>query len=159
VWPGAARGRPYAASLTLARRLDRRVWGHSTESGIPDYRSPNGAYTKGHKPTTFSDFMRSAKVRQRYWARSMEGWPLFSSIRPNTAHTSLAALEAAGAVDHVITQVGPRANATSMRWRTECSPARIDSGRVLPALGRTSTGCTTPPAAGTWWSCTGTSTT
>lgn len=50
--------------------------------------------------------MRSAKVRQRYWARSMEGWPLFSSIRPNTTHTSLAALEAAGAVDHVITQVG-----------------------------------------------------
>jgi len=105
VLPRIIRGCARSASLTLtAPRL--LAWAHSTESGIPDYRSPNGAYTKGHKPTTFSDFMRSAKVRQRYWARSMEGWPLFSSIRPNTAHTSLAALETAGAVDHVITQVG-----------------------------------------------------
>lgn len=40
--------------------------GCSTESGIPDYRSPtHGSYSKGHKPTTYAEFTRSHVVRQR----------------------------------------------------------------------------------------------
>lgn len=47
--------------------------GMSTESGIPDYRSPNGSYSKGHKPITWQQFSRTEASRQRYWARSMAG--------------------------------------------------------------------------------------
>ena len=46
--------------------------GCSTESGIPDYRSPGGLWSR-HKPVYFADFVRSPQARQRYWARSMVG--------------------------------------------------------------------------------------
>ena len=77
--------------------------GCSTESGIPDYRSPGGAWTK-HKPIYFSAFVRSAEVRRFYWARSYRGWPRFDAARPNDAHRALAQLEAAGRVHQLITQ-------------------------------------------------------
>ena len=77
--------------------------GCSTESGIPDYRSPGGAWTR-HKPIYFSAFVRSAEVRRFYWARSYRGWPRFDAARPNDAHRALAELESAGRVHQLITQ-------------------------------------------------------
>lgn len=77
--------------------------GCSTESGIPDYRSPGGAWTR-HKPIQYSAFVRSAEVRRFYWARSFRGWPRFASAKPNAAHHALAALEARGKVHQLITQ-------------------------------------------------------
>ena len=77
--------------------------GCSTESGIPDYRSPGGAWTK-HKPIYYSSFVRSAEVRRFYWARSYRGWPRFDSARPNAAHRALAELESNGRVHQLITQ-------------------------------------------------------
>ena len=77
--------------------------GCSTESGIPDYRSPGGAWTR-HKPIYYSAFVRSADVRRFYWARSYRGWPRFDAARPNAAHYALAGLEAAGRVHQLITQ-------------------------------------------------------
>jgi len=77
--------------------------GCSTESGIPDYRSPGGAWTR-HKPIYFSAFVRSEEVRRFYWARSYRGWPRFESARPNEAHRALAELEARGSVHQLITQ-------------------------------------------------------
>ncbi|HEX7831701.1 MAG TPA: NAD-dependent protein deacetylase [Thermoanaerobaculia bacterium] len=77
--------------------------GCSTESGIPDYRSPGGAWTK-HKPIYFSSFVRSAEVRRFYWARSYRGWPRFEQARPNDAHRALAQLESHGRVHQLITQ-------------------------------------------------------
>lgn len=77
--------------------------GCSTESGIPDYRSPGGAWTK-HKPIYFSSFVKSAEVRRFYWARSYRGWPRFERARPNDAHRALAQLEAQGRVHQLITQ-------------------------------------------------------
>lgn len=77
--------------------------GCSTESGIPDYRSPGGAWTR-HKPIYFSAFVRSAEVRRFYWARSYRGWPRFDAARPNAAHRALAELEAHGRVHQLITQ-------------------------------------------------------
>jgi hypothetical protein len=41
--------------------------GVSTESGIPDYRSPGGAYSTGFKPMTYQEFMASQTSRERYW--------------------------------------------------------------------------------------------
>jgi NAD-dependent deacetylase sirtuin 4 len=77
--------------------------GCSTESGIPDYRSPGGAWTR-HKPIQFSAFVRSSDVRRFYWARSFRGWPRFERARPNAAHVALAQLEARGGVHQLITQ-------------------------------------------------------
>ncbi|HEX8152027.1 MAG TPA: NAD-dependent protein deacetylase [Thermoanaerobaculia bacterium] len=77
--------------------------GCSTESGIPDYRSPGGAWTR-HKPIQYGAFVRSAEVRRFYWARSFRGWPRFASAKPNAAHHAIAALEARGKVHQVITQ-------------------------------------------------------
>jgi NAD-dependent SIR2 family protein deacetylase len=77
--------------------------GCSTESGIPDYRSPGGAWTR-HKPITYGAFVRSEEVRRFYWARSYRGWPRFAAARPNAAHRALADLEAGGRLHFLITQ-------------------------------------------------------
>src|SRR5687767_8520113 len=77
--------------------------GCSTESGIPDYRSPGGAWTR-HKPIYYSSFVRSEEVRRFYWARSFRGWPRFAGAKPNRAHRALAQLEAEGGVHQLITQ-------------------------------------------------------
>eukprot|EP01119_Soliformovum_irregulare_P007122 TRINITY_DN19523_c0_g1_i1.p1 TRINITY_DN19523_c0_g1~~TRINITY_DN19523_c0_g1_i1.p1 ORF type:complete len:319 (+),score=40.41 TRINITY_DN19523_c0_g1_i1:39-995(+) len=78
--------------------------GVSTESGIPDYRSPNGSYSKGHKPTTYGEFMKLKPMRQRYWARNVQGWPIFSSVKPNDTHEALALLEGSGHLTTLLTQ-------------------------------------------------------
>ena len=77
--------------------------GCSTESGIPDYRSPGGAWTR-HKPIYYSAFVRSEEVRRFYWARSFRGWPRFDAARPNAAHRALASLEESRRVHQLITQ-------------------------------------------------------
>ncbi|CAI9108724.1 OLC1v1008402C1 [Oldenlandia corymbosa var. corymbosa] len=78
--------------------------GISTECGIPDYRSPNGAYSTGFKPITHQEFMRSVRARRRYWARSFAGWRKFSASQPGAAHIALASLEKAGRINLMITQ-------------------------------------------------------
>ena len=77
--------------------------GCSTDSGIPDYRSPGGAWAR-HKPIYFNSFVRSAEVRRFYWARSYRGWPRFAAALPNRAHAALARLERRGKVHQLITQ-------------------------------------------------------
>jgi NAD+-dependent protein deacetylase sirtuin 4 len=78
--------------------------GCSTESNVPDYRGPAGAYSTGFKPMTHQNFMASETNRSRYWARSFAGWPHFSNVQPNAAHEGIAALQKANFVGHVITQ-------------------------------------------------------
>ncbi|MEZ4361221.1 MAG: NAD-dependent protein deacetylase [Kofleriaceae bacterium] len=77
--------------------------GCSTESGIPDYRSP-GRPPRARPPIQHREFLEHEVVRRRYWARALLGWPRFSAAQPNAAHRALAALEERGAVAAVITQ-------------------------------------------------------
>lgn len=77
--------------------------GVSTGSGIPDYRDAQGAW-KRPAPVRFQDFMAETLTRQRYWARSLVGWPVFSQAQPNAAHQALARLEQAGYIQNLITQ-------------------------------------------------------
>jgi NAD+-dependent protein deacetylase sirtuin 4 len=75
--------------------------GASTESGIPDYRSPG---RPPRTPLQHREFVASAAARARYWARSAIGWPVMSRATPNPAHTAIAALEHRGGVAALITQ-------------------------------------------------------
>jgi NAD+-dependent protein deacetylase sirtuin 4 len=77
--------------------------GCSTESGIPDYRG-SSARLRARSPIQYGEFIGRAAARQRYWARSVIGWPRLATARPNPAHLALAHLEAAGAATGVITQ-------------------------------------------------------
>lgn len=78
--------------------------GCSTESGVPDYRSPEGSYSKGHKPMMHNAFVKEPLQRARYWARSLVGWRYFAGAQPNSAHYALAAMEEASLLDTVVTQ-------------------------------------------------------
>lgn len=87
---------------------DRRVVvlagaGCSTESGIPDYRGPQGRL-RSRKPMQYGEFVRSPSARTRYWARSAVGWLRVSRARPNNGHRALAWLEDGGHVRGIITQ-------------------------------------------------------
>ncbi|XP_054094947.2 NAD-dependent protein lipoamidase sirtuin-4, mitochondrial isoform X1 [Callithrix jacchus] len=93
--------------ITLSKRLLVMTGaGISTESGIPDYRSENvGLYARtDRRPIQHSDFVRSAPIRQRYWARSFVGWPRFSSHQPNPAHWALSTWEKLGKLYWLVTQ-------------------------------------------------------
>jgi len=59
--------------------------GISTESGIPDYRRPDGT-RRNPDPMRHGTFVESPEARRRYWARSAVGWPRFRAARPNDGH-------------------------------------------------------------------------
>jgi NAD-dependent SIR2 family protein deacetylase len=95
---------PLAEALACARRLVALTGaGISTESGIPDYRSAGGLWTR-HTPIYYADYVRSPAVRRRYWARSLNGYPRFRNAQPNAGHRALAAMEAAGRLHWLVTQ-------------------------------------------------------
>ena len=77
--------------------------GCSTDSGIPAYRDTEGAWMRP-APMTFSQFMGTQAARQRYWARSMVGWTMFSGGRPNAAHQALQSLESKDYTGLLVTQ-------------------------------------------------------
>ena len=96
--------RVLAAALNDTRRLVALTGaGISTESGIPDYRSTNGIWSR-HSPIYYSDFIRNAAVRRRYWARSLNGYRKFRDAQPNAGHRTLALMEETGRLHHTITQ-------------------------------------------------------
>ncbi len=76
--------------------------GMSTDSGIPDYRGPDGK--RRVTPMQHGEFVGSSEARQRYWARSYVGWQRFSRAEPNAAHAAVADLQARGVLGSVITQ-------------------------------------------------------
>lgn len=77
--------------------------GVSTESGIPDYRGPE-AQKRVRRPIQGPEFVRSAELRRRYWARAMVGWDRFRSALPGLSHRALAELQHSGVVTGLVTQ-------------------------------------------------------
>lgn len=77
--------------------------GVSTDCGIPAYRDSKGNWMHS-APVQHKEFMQSHYARQRYWARSLIGWPLIRDAIPGPAHYALANLEAMGFITLLITQ-------------------------------------------------------
>ncbi len=77
--------------------------GVSTESGIPDFRSPGGIWTK-YQPIDFREFISSEEARRETWRRKIAVDEAVSRAEPNRGHRAIAQLVAEGKVSSVITQ-------------------------------------------------------
>jgi NAD-dependent deacetylase len=77
--------------------------GISTESGIPDFRSPGGVWSK-YRTVYFDEFMSSREARVEYWRQKAENWPHIRDAQPNAGHFAFAQLEHQGRLRALITQ-------------------------------------------------------
>jgi NAD-dependent deacetylase len=77
--------------------------GISTESGIADFRSPGGIWSR-HQPVPFDEFVSSRAARVRFWQARLEMYEEFRHAQPNDGHLALARLENEGRLRGVITQ-------------------------------------------------------
>ena len=77
--------------------------GISTESGIPDFRSPGGIWTK-FRPIEFSDFLASEEMRRESWRRKFATDATMKAATPNAGHRALARLVADGRMTAIVTQ-------------------------------------------------------
>ena len=95
--------------------------GVSTESGIPDFRSPGGLWSKyDPEDFTYQRFVSDEKARHKYWQMSTEFFHSLQSVKPNAAHIAIAKLEAIGKLDCLITQ-----NIDGLHQIAGVSPERI----------------------------------
>jgi NAD-dependent deacetylase len=94
--------------------------GVSTESGIPDFRSPGGIWTKfDPEDFTLSRYLASPETRRKQWRFLLSG-DLFRDARPNAAHEAIADLERLGRLDCVITQ-----NIDNLHQKAGNDPAKV----------------------------------
>lgn len=93
--------------------------GISTESGIPDFRSPTGVWQTA-KPVMFQDFVASAAARREAWRRKFHSDAVLLSARPNRGHRAVALLVRQGKVPAVITQ-----NIDGLHQASGIAPGRV----------------------------------
>jgi len=77
--------------------------GISTESGIPDFRSPGGIWTR-YRPVTFQEYMSSEAARIEAWKRRLDGWEQYKRAKPNVGHYFVQSLSVKEKLIGLITQ-------------------------------------------------------
>jgi NAD-dependent deacetylase len=80
--------------------------GISTESGIPDFRGPQGLWTKNpeaERMATIDNYMNDPAVRRRAWHNRLDS-PVWTGAQPNAGHRAIVALERQGKLDTLVTQ-------------------------------------------------------
>ncbi len=96
--------------------------GISTDSGIPDFRGPNGLWTKdpdAEKASHIRHYVSNPTVRQKNWARRASGeW--WADVEPNRGHLALVELQRRGKLHTLITQ-----NVDELHQRAGVDPAKV----------------------------------
>ena len=77
--------------------------GISTESGIPDFRSPDGVWAR-NRIVDFQEFVSSEDGRVEYWRQKVVSWPAMRAAEPNSGHLAFADLYRQGRLDALVTQ-------------------------------------------------------
>jgi NAD-dependent deacetylase len=116
------RGDRAAALVAKARRIVVFTGaGISTESGIPDFRSPGGVWDR-FDPTefTYQKFVGSEESRRKYWSLSKLFYEPLVAANPNPAHDACVRLERWGRLDCVVTQ-----NIDGLHQRAGLGPERV----------------------------------
>src|SRR5947208_4090257 len=95
--------------------------GVSTESGIPDFRSPGGIWDRfDPNEFTYANFIGSLEGRRKYWELGRATYPVIRAAVPNAAHRALAELHRRGRLDCCITQ-----NIDDLHQRAGLPPAAV----------------------------------
>lgn len=108
--------------------------GMSTDSGIPDYRGPEGSL-RHSRPMTYQEFLHDDAARQRYWARSFVGWQHLNDASPHTGHEVIARWNAAGLIAGVVTQNVDGLHQRSQRAADSEAGSASSSGPVIALHG------------------------
>ena len=77
--------------------------GISTESGVPDFRSPNGVWAR-NRTVDFHEFVSSEAGRVEYWRQKAEAWPAMRGAKPNAGHRAFVELHRQGRLVALVTQ-------------------------------------------------------